>query len=184
MESIGDWIKKCRSEREWSRAKLASQMEVAQVSIGIWENDKSFPKESNLRKLEELFDEPRPNGGNDLNRLLEVLSRHGSAGNMKLRDELGWTEKRYWTVRAEALQQGLIVLGKGKGGSVRLVRKTVEQDLERFIKALSKQDGGKCGNSRLRKILDWDEERYEDVEERAVEEGRITRGPAAAEQPF
>lgn len=133
MASIGAWIKKCRQKREWSQSELASQMGVAALSIGNWENSKNFPQELNLQRLEELFAERRPDGSGDLDELLEVLrdSFNGGAGNMKLRDKLGWSENHYWTVRARALDMGKIILGRGQGGSVKIVEETeFERDLE------------------------------------------------------
>ncbi|MFM7266984.1 MAG: hypothetical protein ACKOZT_00130, partial [Cyanobium sp.] len=44
----------------------------------------------------------------------------GSAGNGRLRDVLGWDEATYDAVKAELLSRGLIVPGRGRGGSVAL----------------------------------------------------------------
>ncbi len=45
----------------------------------------------------------------------------GSAGNGRLRDVLEWDDATYNTVKAELLSRGLIVPGRGRGGSVSLV---------------------------------------------------------------
>jgi hypothetical protein len=44
----------------------------------------------------------------------------GSAGNGKLRQQLGWEEQFYWKVQGKLVEDGRIVPGRGKGGSVRL----------------------------------------------------------------
>ncbi|MGH3711070.1 MAG: N-6 DNA methylase, partial [Pseudonocardiaceae bacterium] len=43
----------------------------------------------------------------------------GSAGNGKLRGELGWQESTYERVKGELIEAGRIVAGRGRGGSVR-----------------------------------------------------------------
>lgn len=43
----------------------------------------------------------------------------GSAGNIRLRQELGWDEEFYWKVQGQLVEQGTIVPGRGKGGSAR-----------------------------------------------------------------
>ena len=43
----------------------------------------------------------------------------GSAGNGKLRGELGWLESTYDRVKDELIESGRIVAGRGRGGSVR-----------------------------------------------------------------
>jgi type I restriction enzyme M protein len=44
----------------------------------------------------------------------------GSAGNGRLLSELGWQEDTYLSVRDALLEDGTVVLGRGRGGSVRL----------------------------------------------------------------
>lgn len=44
----------------------------------------------------------------------------GSSGNGALRGNLDWSEEFYWKVQGHLIEQGLIVAGRGKGGSVRL----------------------------------------------------------------
>ena len=180
MASIGDWIKKCRLERKWSQTDLASQMGVATPSIGNWEKGKNLPQELNLKNLEHLFGERRPlsNDDTDMNKLLAVLRDHfkGKAPNIRLREKLNWPDSYYWTIRARALDEGRIILGRGQGGSVKIVEEDeFEHDLERFRRTLHDLDG-KAGNSVLRKELKWDEERYWGVEQHALDKGLITRG--------
>ena len=52
----------------------------------------------------------------------------GSAGNKKLRDRLGWGERVYDEVKAELLADGIIVAGRGRGGSVTLASVTRERE--------------------------------------------------------
>lgn len=55
----------------------------------------------------------------DLDELLEKLKElNGKAGNKSLRTSLGWAEERYWNAHGRALDQGLAVAGRGKGGSI------------------------------------------------------------------
>ncbi len=44
----------------------------------------------------------------------------GSAGNGRLLSELGWQEDTYQSVRDALLQERIVVLGRGRGGSVKL----------------------------------------------------------------
>ncbi len=45
----------------------------------------------------------------------------GSAGNMALRESLGWGEEKYFRVRQHLIEKGLVDTGRGKGGSVYLL---------------------------------------------------------------
>lgn len=55
-------------------------------------------------------------------RFLEVLKElGGSAGNGRLRDELGWQAETYERARDALVEEGLIAKGRGRGGSVALV---------------------------------------------------------------
>jgi len=47
---------------------------------------------------------------------LEALG--GSSGNGKLRELLGWDEARYESVKTALIEQGILVPGRGRGGSV------------------------------------------------------------------
>ncbi len=52
--------------------------------------------------------------------LLALIPRDGSAiGNTMLREQLGWNEATYATVRDELVAAGILEKGKGRGGSVR-----------------------------------------------------------------
>jgi hypothetical protein len=41
-------------------------------------------------------------------------------GNKSLREKLKWSEDRYWKVQGELIKAGLVVPGRGRGGSVAL----------------------------------------------------------------
>lgn len=51
--------------------------------------------------------------------LVELKKCGGSAGNQNLRQRLQWDEEFYWRVQGRLIEEGSIVPGRGKGGSVR-----------------------------------------------------------------
>jgi type I restriction enzyme M protein len=51
----------------------------------------------------------------------------GNAGNGRLRDALGWQEETYRNVHAELVEDGVISIGRGRGGSVALSIKGEKQ---------------------------------------------------------
>lgn len=54
-------------------------------------------------------------------RFVQVLTdAGGSAGNGRLLAELGWQEDTYQSVRDSLLEDGTVVVGRGRGGSVKL----------------------------------------------------------------
>jgi hypothetical protein len=53
-----------------------------------------------------------------LKRLKEL---RGSCGNLALRQKLGWQDEKYWRIRDELLDLGLVAKGRGQGGTIRLV---------------------------------------------------------------
>lgn len=58
--------------------------------------------------------------------LMETLNGQGGrAGNKTLMKVLSWTEDDYWPIRNRLLDQGRLELGRGKGGSVRVVPQKV-----------------------------------------------------------
>ncbi|WP_372391423.1 N-6 DNA methylase [Xanthomonas sp. NCPPB 3582] len=62
-------------------------------------------------------------------RFLAMLqSLGGSAGNSKLREELGWQESTYLRIKHLLIEQGDIVSGRGRGGSVALAETAVVQN--------------------------------------------------------
>ncbi len=59
----------------------------------------------------------------DKDRFLDRVPTDGKTkGNFTLKNELGWEDDKYWSIRDELLAEGLISLGKGKGGSVFRIR--------------------------------------------------------------
>jgi hypothetical protein len=58
------------------------------------------------------------------NRLDEFLAAleemGGNSGNGRLRQTLGWDEDLYWRAQGKLIEEGRIVPGRGKGGSVRI----------------------------------------------------------------
>lgn len=74
------------------------------------------------------------NGTDDLQAFMKRLAEPpflGKAGNKSLRTALGWTSlsDRYWKAHGRALDQGLVVSGRGKGGSVQIVEVPKEAPL-------------------------------------------------------
>lgn len=66
----------------------------------------------------------RPSIEDDKSTLLQTLnSMGGDAGNTRLRRELQWEEERYWRTHAMLVDEGAVVRGKGKGGSISIVNK-------------------------------------------------------------
>jgi hypothetical protein len=61
-------------------------------------------------------------GPNDRDDLIAALPSDGSAvGNTALIRQLGWKQRRYWTVRDLLIDEGRIAPGRGRGGSVRRI---------------------------------------------------------------
>lgn len=109
----------------------------------------------------------------DEERFLEQLPRDGRAvGNISLQRRLGWDLNRYHRVRDRLLENGFISLGKGKGGSVRLV----DGDM-RALASCMPPDGSRVTHARLFKALMWDEARYNLTAQRLADAGIIAPGP-------
>lgn len=68
----------------------------------------------------------------DKDRFLEVLAElGGSAGNVRLRDTLQWDEDAYAAVKNALVESGVILTGRGRGGSVLLPSGGTDQVQER-----------------------------------------------------
>jgi len=65
-----------------------------------------------------------PSGDPEAAFLTALRSRGGSAGNQSLRTALGWDEATYLTTKDALIDRGLILPGKGRGGSVSLAEPT------------------------------------------------------------
>ncbi len=65
------------------------------------------------------------------NRMKEFINNledfGGSSGNARLREKLDWEEEFYWRVQGKLVEDGKIVPGRGRGGSVRLTVAETEQ---------------------------------------------------------
>jgi len=58
-------------------------------------------------------------GISDKDRFIKLVPEDGSTvGNFTLKKSLGWDDDKYWSVRDELVSDGLISIGRGKGGSV------------------------------------------------------------------
>lgn len=61
-----------------------------------------------------------PSPLDDTNVLFAHLPADGSSiGNGSLREMLGWSETRYFAARQRLIDDGRVLTGKGRGGSVR-----------------------------------------------------------------
>lgn len=61
----------------------------------------------------------RPTVEDDKAAFLKTLDeRGGNAGNKTLRETLAWEDARYWRTHTILIDEGLILRGRGKGGSV------------------------------------------------------------------
>ena len=130
--------------------------------------------------------------------LLEKVPEDGAIGNSNLRKQLSWKEERYQRIRGALIAYGYITTGKGKGGSVMRVTKSLEKDTrnhddrslehsfadledkdQKFAKELLKkvpQDGAKIGNSNLRAELNWEDDRYWKIRNALIDYGLLETG--------
>lgn len=78
---------------------------------------------------------------------------HGEAvGNVSLMRHLeyqGWSEQMFWEVRNNLIDQGVLVLGRGRGGSVRLA------DEARVSPALRGMPSALTLDANLKRLSDW-----------------------------
>lgn len=59
-------------------------------------------------------------------RFIETLTAlEGKAGNQRLLGELGWAESTYQRVKGRLIEEGRIVSGRGRGGSVVLAEGSI-----------------------------------------------------------
>ena len=65
---------------------------------------------------------PRPTIDQDQEQFLAALNAEGgSLGNQSLRTGLNWNEDRYWRTHGLLVDKGVILRGRGKGGSVSVI---------------------------------------------------------------
>ena len=74
-----------------------------------------------------------------------LLALGGSAGNGKLSNELGWADSTYQRVKAHLIEEGRIVSGRGRGGSVSVAGKPRPAT---SAKTTTKDATAKSGNGR------------------------------------
>ncbi|WNG35366.1 hypothetical protein F0U61_18085 [Archangium violaceum] len=75
----------------------------------------------------------RPDDDFQRKRFLEVLRENGgSSGNTYLMSLLGWSEAEYWRLREKLIEDGFILRGRGRGGSVILVEELKQPEKNTF----------------------------------------------------
>jgi hypothetical protein len=76
---------------------------------------------------------PGPTDAMQMKKFLEALTESGgSSGNITLMSELGWSDSEYWRIRGKLLEDGTILRGKGRGGSVTLVKENKPAETNQF----------------------------------------------------
>ncbi|MCY1042981.1 hypothetical protein OV208_16800 [Corallococcus sp. bb12-1] len=79
----------------------------------------------------------RPVDDSQRRKFLEVLIKNGgSSGNTSLMNELGWSESEYWRLREKLIEDGQILRGRGRGGSVNIVKEIKPSDTNAFSGSL------------------------------------------------
>ncbi|NDG50159.1 MAG: SAM-dependent DNA methyltransferase, partial [Rhodospirillales bacterium] len=64
-------------------------------------------------------------------RFVEALRElGGGAGNSRLRDTLGWEDETYRNVHAALIEDGTIVAGRGRGGSVAFAQAPTQESAQ------------------------------------------------------
>lgn len=66
----------------------------------------------------------RPSIADDMKTFLLAIPRQCSVGNIALRAELGWSEPRYWRIHSQLVENGRIIRGRGRGGTVRRFKRS------------------------------------------------------------
>src|SRR6186713_1767454 len=69
---------------------------------------------------------------------IAAVPPQGSIGNGALRIKLGWREDLYWQIRTRLLAAGILVKGRGRGGSVLRTTAYISSDAERQIGGISR----------------------------------------------
>jgi len=68
----------------------------------------------------------------DEEQLLKLVPENGDPiGNTKLRRDLAWDDAKFWSVRDNLIKRQTLVLGRGRGGSVRLNAQAIESEQAR-----------------------------------------------------
>jgi hypothetical protein len=64
----------------------------------------------------------RPSIDTDKRTLLKAIPRKEYAANGAIRNDLGWSDARYWRAHSELFGEGKIAKGRGRGGTVARVQ--------------------------------------------------------------
>lgn len=78
--------------------------------------------------------------------LLDLLQEHGSLGNGKARELLDWDEDTYNMAKDGLIAQGLVAIGRGRGGSIRLAE-PISRAAERPLSQKASEPTGLRSNS-------------------------------------
>ncbi|MCI9083686.1 MAG: helix-turn-helix transcriptional regulator [Lachnospiraceae bacterium] len=55
-KSVGEKLKECRTERQWSQQELAEQLHVTRQAVSNWERDKTLPDVYMIKEIAAVFD--------------------------------------------------------------------------------------------------------------------------------
>jgi len=69
--------------------------------------------------------------------LLKHIPDSSNIGNTSLMKKLNWEEDRYWNIRNRLLERGVLIRGRGQGGSVRRVPPVAEIDPKKSAAQIS-----------------------------------------------
>lgn len=110
--------------------------------------------------------------------LLEALRNEAEnkLSKTRLRVRLKWDDGKYEEALAAAKDGGYVQIGRGGGGGV-IALTTSGSDLISLVCKLHEQFGGRTGNKALRSSLGWNDDRYKDTVEHAVQNELVRKGP-------
>lgn len=78
-------------------------------------------------QLEGSVTSPGAVDGDDYETLIATLTEQGGQlSNARLKDTLDWAEERYWAVRNSLVEEGRLEIGRGRGGTVRLLAERIQ----------------------------------------------------------
>lgn len=145
----------------------ATPEDAAPEQVGVPEEDEGLDSSEDASE-----DAQGIRGRGKLNeeaKILSLMPEDGATiGNRNLREQLGWNEDKYCRIRDRLVENGVIALGPGPGGTVR----RIDIDKKSFL-ALLPADGSDITNKRVMDTLEWDEARFARVRDRLVKEGVV-----------
>ena len=56
QKSIGQKLRECREERNWTQQELADRLNVTRQAVSNWERDKTLPDVYMIREIAAIFD--------------------------------------------------------------------------------------------------------------------------------